>query len=128
MDVTTRVIEVFEIIAHQQLDLTARPGMEPGAICLQSAQLLLEPRLHALIQQVDEIHKQHGITDSRIESQRAAEAVTAYVIGILSGLDLAGRPDIVGKFATLYAAQARQSIDSLFAGNGNVHQLSRRAN
>jgi hypothetical protein len=128
MDARTRVIEVFEIIAHQQLDWTARPDMEAGAICLQSIQLLVEPRLLELREQVDQIYKEHCIFDRSIESLRAAEAVTAYVIGILSGLDLAGRPDIVAKFATLYAVEARQSIDSLFAGNGNVRELARRAN
>lgn len=117
MDRTDNVIRTFELVAHRRIQLGT--GSTDDAIDLASAQLLLEPRLHGLEKQVTEILKQRGVVDTRVASLRAAESVTAFTVGILAGLDLAGRPDIVGKFAALYAVQARQSIDSLF--NNNVH-------
>ena len=117
MDSTKHIIKVFEVIAHRRIQLGT--GSTDDAIDLASAQLLLEPRLHGLEKQVTALLKQRGVVDTRVASLRQAESVTAFTVGILAGLDLAGRPDIVSKFAKLYAAESRQSIDSLF--NNNVH-------
>lgn len=110
------VIDVFTRIAHGKLNI----GDGTGVIDLASAQLILEPRLKNLEAEVGTLHARHGIEDGRIGSLRAAESVTALVVGVLAGLDLAGRPDIVGKFAKLYAESAASSIDSLFV-NKNKH-------
>ena len=117
MDSTKHIIKVFEVISHRRLQLGT--GSTDDAIDLASAQLLLEPRLHGLEKQVSAVLKQCGVVDTRVASLRAAESVTSFVVGILAGLDLAGRPDIVGKFAKLYASEAKQSIDPLF--NTNSH-------
>src|SRR5438128_9001668 len=90
-----------------------------GAFSLAKVQLILEPRLKGLEEQVTSLHKQHGIADERINALRNAESVSAFVVGILSGLDLAQRPDIVEKFAKMYAHSAASSVDSLFHSNGS---------
>ena len=106
MNSREKIIQVFETIAHGQL------GLSPDApIDLQSAQLLLEPRLQWLREELRECFSH----DRHLENLIAAESVTAYTVGVLSGLDLAGRPDIVGKFADAYAAEAKAAVDSLFA-------------
>src|SRR5688572_33125215 len=103
MNAKERLIETFETIAHGRLEIMSNGNSE--VVDLISAQILVEPRIHSLRQQVEEICNEHGITDTRIESLRAAEAVTGYLIGILCGLDLAGRPEIVSRFAELYATE-----------------------
>lgn len=126
MNTEGRVIHVFELIAHRKIEIALSPGNDEAAISLVKAQLILEPRLQRLEVEVGSIHKRHGISDSRINALRNAESVTSFVIGILAGLDLAGRPDIVGTFAKLYAQSAASSVDSLFNNNGsrNGHRLN----
>ena len=119
MDTEQNVIEVFELIAHRQIRLKTGPW-NYDSVDLADAQLLLEPRLHILGLEVEELYKQHGIDRSVLVSLRAAEAITGFIIGVLCGLDLAGRPDIVGRFAHLYARETKRTIDSLFT-NSNVH-------
>ena len=112
MNTKERIIECFEVIAYGRLQISGNG--EAGAVDLVAAQILLEPRIHGLRQQVADIYRQHGITDPRVESLSAAEGVTAYIIGVLSGLDLAGRPEIVSRFAELYAIEGKPAVDKLF--------------
>ena len=107
-----RIIECFEVIAHGRLQISGNG--EAGAVDLVAAQIVVEPRIHGLRQDVAAILKQHGVRDPRIESLSAAEGVTAYIVGVLYGLDLAGRPEIVSRFAELYKLEAKRSVDSLF--------------
>jgi len=118
MNIEKRVIELFEMIAHGNIQIALDPSNEGAGISLAKAQMIIEPRLTDLEAEVGGVHRQHGIDDSRINALRNAESVSAYVVGILSGLDLAQRPDIVGKFARMYAQNAPRSIDLLFTHNG----------
>ena len=126
MNTEKRVIEIFEMIAHGNIQIALDPSNDGAGISLAKAQLIIEPRLTDLEAEVGGVHRQHGIDDSRINALRSAESVSAYVVGILSGLDLAQRPDIVGKFARLYAQQAPRAIDLLFTNNDS--QNSERVN
>jgi hypothetical protein len=121
MDAEKRIIEVFELIAHNGVEgvLGFRHRGSPLSFALEDAQRILEPRLKELTAQVNSLCKRRGIDDALINNLVDAEAVLAYVIGILAGLDLAKRPDIVAKFAKMYAETTREHIDLLFDRNGS---------
>ena len=113
MNAKERIIECFETIAHGNMPQLMTSD-DPAVLDLMAAQILIEPRIHALRRQVAEIYEKHGITDPCVDALNAAEGATAYIVGLLCGIDLAGRPDIVGRFAELYAREAKPSVDSLF--------------
>ena len=50
MNAKERIIECFEMIAHGRLQIIG--SGEPGAMDLTAAQILIEPRIHALWQEV----------------------------------------------------------------------------
>lgn len=106
-----RVIEVFEHLAHRRIALTL--GTKTAPVSLATGCLLLEPRLYNLEKQVNAVHESRCIADV-CGPLRGVEAITAFAVGVLAGLDLAGRPDLVSKFGVLYEEQVRQSIDPLF--------------
>ena len=74
VDTEQTVIEVFELIAHRPIQLKSGPW-NYDTVDIADAQLLLEPRLHVLGKEVEELHKQHGIDRSVLISLRAAEAI-----------------------------------------------------
>lgn len=113
MNAIERIIECFEAIAHGRLQILNNGDSD--AVDLISAQILVEPRIHSLRQQVAEIYNEYSITDPRLESLRAAESVSSYIVGVLSGLDLAGRPEVVSRFAKLYVVEAKPAVDALFS-------------
>jgi hypothetical protein len=119
MDLEKRIIDIFEIIAHNGIEgtLNFRQHRTPQSFALEDAQRILDPRLTQLAAQVNSLCQRRSIDDALINNLAAAEAVSAYVIGILAGLDLAKRADIAGKFAKMYAETTREHIDLLF-GSG----------
>jgi len=120
-DPKERVVKVFEAIAHRGIE-TALTFVHEGdtAFSLPVAQLLIEPRLQGLEAQVYKMVKAHDLDDALINTLRSAEAVSAFVVGILAGLDLAKRPDIVKKFAAMYGRHAASSFDRLFDNDGSM--------
>jgi hypothetical protein len=107
-----RVIEVFEHLAHRRIALTV--GTKAAPLSIATCQLLLEPRLYNLEKQVNAVHESRGIADG-CGPLRTIETITGFAVGVLAGLDLAGRVDLVSKFAVVYQEQVRKSIDPLLA-------------
>jgi len=121
MDPKERVVKVFEAIAHRGIE-TAMTFVHEGntAFSLPEAQLIIEPRLKGLEAQLYKVIKAHDLDDGLINTVRSAEAVSAFVVGILAGLDLAKRPDIVKKFAAMYGRHAAPAVDHLFDEDGGM--------
>jgi hypothetical protein len=61
------------------------------------------PSITVLNDHLGRVLQKHDISGDLISRIRAVECTSAHVIGILAGLHLAGRTDLVPKLAHLYA-------------------------
>jgi hypothetical protein len=75
----------------------------PQSNSLWDALETLNPSIKELDLALYRVIKKHGLSDSLFNHARNAESTTCYAIGIIAGLHLAGRVDLVPKFAQLYA-------------------------
>jgi hypothetical protein len=127
MDAEKRIIAVFEMIANNGIEavLDFRHN-NPQSFALEDAQKVLEPRLTQLSAQVQNLCRKHNLDDDLFNTLADAEACSGFVIGIIAGLDLAKRPDIVAKFAKMYAETTPEHLDRLFDQDGAI--VIQRAN
>ncbi len=104
-----RIMQVSQMIAENLIEcaLDFRHNT-PQTHSLWDAVETLAPSLEDLDRDLERVIRKHGLNDTLLNRIRVQESTTAYTIGIIAGMHLAGRTDLIPKVADLYE---RNTID-----------------
>ena len=104
-DLEKRVLKVSEMIAANLMEamLDFRHNTTQSN-SLWDALEILAPSLKELDAAQLRVITKHELSDSLFTAARMTESTTCYAIGIIAGMHLAGRVDLIPKFASRYAA------------------------
>jgi hypothetical protein len=102
-----RILKVSEMISERIMDSIRDFSLETdGSVtnkALAWAMYILAPEIQDKLEPaMDRVIKKNGLDDTLISHVKVVQMETGYTIGIIAGLHLAGRPDLVAKFAKLY--------------------------
>lgn len=106
MKLKNRILKVSEMITASAMENTLHfrhdLHQRKDSIweCMQVLAPALEDELHPAL---DRIVEEHNLSDSLIIRIEAVVSRASYAIGVIAGLQFAGRHDLVRKFAEVYA-------------------------
>ena len=116
-----RILRVSEMIADNLLE-----AMLDFRHCTQQtnglwdAMEVLDPDIKRLDDLQREILRNRNLSESLLNSLTVDQANAAYAVGILAGLHIAGRADLVLNFSAIYAETTSTSEDIRFARDGEM--------
>jgi len=116
-----RILRVSEMIADNLLE-----AMLDFRHCTQQtnglwdAMEVLDPDIKRLDDLQREILRNRNLSESLLNSLTVDQANAAYAVGILAGLHIAGRADLVLNFSAIYAETTSTSEDIQFARDGEM--------
>lgn len=118
--VEKRILQVSEMIANNLIEATL-----DFRHCTQQTNGLwdtmetLDPDIKRLDDQHREILKNRNLSEDLLNSLTVDQANAAYAVGILAGLHLAGRADLVLRVSVIYAQTTPES-ESHFTQDGEM--------
>ena len=119
-----RIMQVSEMLSENFMEaaLDFRHNTAQTS-SLSEAQDILDPTLEHMSDCLAVVINKHGLNDALINDIRRAESVTAYTIGIVAGLHLAGRTDLLSRFANAYAVTTGKDHYNEYDEDGRYVQL-----
>jgi hypothetical protein len=98
-----RIMKVSELIANNILESAFDFQRNTTQTkCLVDAIEILTPTVTALEEKLDRLDRKRDLADALINEIHDMETTGAYVTGIIMGLHLAGRTNLVPKIADIY--------------------------
>jgi hypothetical protein len=109
--VEKRILQVSAMIADNLVEamLDFRHGCSQQTNGLWDAMETLNPDIKRLDEQQRGILRNRNLSESLLNSLTVDQANAAYAVGILAGLHLAGRTDLILKFSAIYAKPTTES-------------------
>jgi hypothetical protein len=106
MKLKNRILKVSEMITASAMENTLQfrhDRHQRQDSILECIQVLAPDLKDELYPALDRVMEEHNLSDALINTIKADVSRASYAIGIIAGLHLAGRHDLVQKFAEVYA-------------------------
>jgi hypothetical protein len=100
-----RIMQVSEMLSEHFMEgaLGFQHSTAPDSSSLWDAQELLTPDILRVRDCIGRMCTKHKLGDRLIDDALMQSSTTSYAIGIIAGLQVAGRSDLIPKFARAYA-------------------------